>query len=72
MARILGCPLCGSEKLEGKQCPSCHDMTDEQWGVLEAKQAFAADRITVEELEHQLEQAFANPPKRVHDHIVYR
>jgi hypothetical protein len=70
--RILLCDICGSQKLAGKTCGSCRDMTDEQWAIHDARDDFARGAITIAELERRIETALTESPRRSHCHLVYR
>lgn len=72
MTPIIYCDICGSEKFYGRQCLACEDMTDEQWALRDAADAYARDDIDIDELERRIETALTNPPKRYHPHIVIR
>lgn len=68
---IAVCPICSSEKRYGRRCEACHDMTDEEWALHDARVAYAEDRIDVGELERRIAVALTSPPKRHHPHLVY-
>lgn len=68
---IVVCPICSSEKRLGRRCEACRDMTDEQWALHDAREAFASGSIDVGELERRVEIALTDPPKRHHPHLVY-
>lgn len=67
------CPICESEKLEGKRCEACLDLTNEEWAINEAIIQYYKDKIEVDELERRIEKALKDPSKRPRDptHIVF-
>lgn len=68
------CPICESEKLEGKRCGACLDLTDEEWALNDAIHPYIKGKIEIDELEKRIEKALRDPPKRPRDptHIVFR
>lgn len=67
------CPICESEKLEGKRCSACLDLTDEEWALNQAIIPYIEGKIEIDELEKRIEKALKDPPKRLRDptHIVF-
>lgn len=56
------CQNCWDEKQGNEPCPTCRDMSNEEWALYMAKEAYSLGRIDIAELERQIEKALTDPP----------